>query len=469
MQAKADAGIIGLAVMGQNLALNIESRGFTTAVFNRTAERTREFVGQKCAGRRVLPAYTLPSFVASLQRPRRIILMVKAGAAVDETLRAILPRLERGDVVMDGGNSHFRDTERRQAEVQARKLDYLGCGISGGEYGALHGPSIMPGGERAAYGKLARVLTAIAARTEDGACCTYLGAGSAGHFVKMVHNGIEYAMMQTVAEVFDVMQRGWGLSTPEAQRIFFRWNQGTNKLNGYLVEITAVVLKKTDPETGRPLVDLIQDRAEQKGTGKWTSQAALDLGVPVPTITAAVDARIVSGHKADRVRIARRLGDPERRGRAASASDLKRLESGLHAAFLIAYAQGMHLLARASAEKRYGLNLAEVARIWKGGCIIRSRILTPLKRALAAKPGHLFESPLFARLIRAEVPALRAVVRAANAAAIPVPCLGSALAYYDGFRRARLPANLIQAQRDHFGAHTYERTDREGTFHTQWE
>jgi 6-phosphogluconate dehydrogenase len=467
---RADFGVVGLAVMGQNLALNAASRGFVVAVFNRTWERTEEFLAGAGRGRGLVASRTAREFVRSLRRPRRLILMVKAGRAVDEMIAQLLPYLARGDVVLDGGNSHYRDTERRGTELAKRGIRFLGTGISGGEAGALHGPSIMPGGDPRAWRTVAPVLRALAAKTQDGPCVTYLGRGSAGHFVKMVHNGIEYAMMQVLAETYDLMRNGLGLPVPKAQQTFARWSGG--RLGGYLVEITAAVLNREDEETGLPLVELILDTAAQKGTGRWTTEAALDLGVPVPTITAAVEARVLSGHKRERVAAARLL--PARAGRlpGTSAGDgLRRLEGACYAAFLIAYAQGLHLLRRASREKNYGLDLAEVTRIWTGGCIIRSRILTLLRAAYLhdRRLEHLWLSRRFVAAVKPALSDLRIVVSRAARAGIAVPGLASALAYADGLGRPRGPANLIQAQRDYFGAHGYERVDRKGTFHTRWE
>ncbi len=465
---RSDIGIIGLAVMGQNLALNMAGKGFRVSVFNRTTEVTRRFAAERAGQHPIVPCYSLEEFVASLARPRRVMLMVKAGPAVDAVLEGLWPLLEPGDVVIDGGNSHFADTDRRAQRAAAAGFRYLGSGVSGGEMGALQGPSLMPGGDRQGYEAVEPIFLRAAAQTEDGPCCTYVGAGSAGHFVKMVHNGIEYGVMQVLAECYDLMRRGLGLPLPEVQSTFARWNEG--ELRGYLVEITAEVLRWEDPETGRPLVDVILDRAEQKGTGKWTSQAALDLGVAVPTITAAVDARILSSLKAQRQEAARRLAAL---APAAGERDRRLVDDLFGAAYVAtvaAYAQGMALLATASAEKGYGLRLDEVARIWKGGCIIRSALLDPIRQALAATPElpNLLLAESLARPLRERVPALRRVVAAATAWGIPVPGLASALAYVDAYRSERLPADLIQAQRDYFGAHGYERVDRPGTFHTDW-
>ncbi len=469
-RAQSDIGLAGLAVMGQNLVLNIEGRGYAVSVFNRTRETMERFVAERCGGRNVVPCATMREFVGSLRRPRKVILMVKAGAPVDAVLANLAPLLERGDVVMDGGNSHYPDTGRRQREAQARGISFVGMGVSGGEYGALHGPSIMPGGDRKAYGKVRDILLRAAARTDDGPCCAWVGNGAAGHFTKMVHNGIEYAIMQLLAECYDIMRTGLGMGAGEAGEVFGRWDRG--ELGSYLVEISAKVLSVRDPETGKPLVDLILDRAEQKGTGKWTSQAALDLGVPVPTITAAVDARIISGHKEERAATARLLGG----GPAAVAGGgrkgvLAALEHGLYGAMMLCYAQGLHLLARASREHGYGIRLSEVCRIWKGGCIIRARMLDLLKECFVRSPGltHLLLSRPFVRTFRAHAGALRQVASLAARARIPVPAFSSAVAYRDSFARAVLPASLTQAQRDYFGAHTYERTDRQGAFHTEWE
>jgi len=465
MSDKADIAVVGMAVMGQNLALNIASRKYKAAVFNRTAERTQQVMQERGNAAGLVATYSARELARALKRPRRLILLVKAGQGVDDTIAHLLPHLDRGDIVIDGGNSHYPDTERRQADLAKKGIRFIGSGVSGGEEGALHGPSIMPGGDRDAYRHVDPIFRAIAAKTEDGACCTWLGTGSAGHFVKMVHNGIEYAMMQMLAESYDLMRTGLGYGMPEVHREFTAWNTG--RTAGYLVEISGIVTGTMDPETGKPLVDLIVDSAAQKGTGKWTTNAALDFGVPVPSITAAVDARILSGHKTDRVAIARVMPTRSRRLKGVSA---RRIEGAAYAGFLAAYAQGMHLLVRASAEKGYGLKLAEVARIWKGGCIIRSRILHILKQAYSANPSlpHLLYSPVFRRALAPALPDLRAAVGAASSAAIPVPGLSSALAYFDTLGRDRLPANLTQAQRDHFGAHTYQRTDRPGTFHSHW-
>ncbi len=466
---QSDFGVIGLAVMGQNLALNIESKGFTVSVFNRTGSKTEEFYKRRAQGKRIVPAYTLEEFVASLKRPRKIMLMVKAGPAVDAMIDALLPLLEPGDIIIDGGNSHFADTDRRVKKVEEAGLHYLGTGVSGGEYGALHGPSIMPGGSREAYDTVAPILTVTAAQTKDGPCCTYLGPASAGHYVKMVHNGIEYGIMQIIAEAYDYMKRRLGMPVPEMQEAVAEWNAA--ELESYLFEITADILSRTDEKTGNPLVEMILDRAEQKGTGKWTSQSALDLGIPVPTITAAVDARALSSFKDLRVAAAERIREPRQPEKEDKAGLLAALRSGVYLAVIASYAQGMHLLQAASEEHGYNLNLAEVARIWKGGCIIRSVLLDPIQEAYTKDPKlvNLLLDGTFAALANEHLPGLRRTVSEAAAAGIPAPALSSALAYIDSWRTARLPANLIQAQRDYFGAHTYERIDEPGYHHTEWQ
>lgn len=468
-QQKADVALVGLAVMGRNLALNIEEKGFTVAVFNRSPAPLEEFMAGEAAGRNFLPAGSLKVMVGSLTRPRRIILMVKSGPPVDAIMEVVLPLLSRGDVVMDAGNSNYHDTERRQKQADEKGISFVGMGVSGGEFGARHGPSIMPGGDRAAYAKIRRIVEKAAARTGDGPCCAFVGKGSAGHFTKMVHNGIEYAVMQVLAEAFDIMTTGLGMKTGEAREVFGKWNAGP--LSSYLVEISETVLGKTDPITGRPLVEMISGIAEQKGTGKWTTQAALDLGVPVPTITAAVDARIISGHRREREDASRVLGASSRRLGGGRGWLLSALMNAVRGSMLVSYAQGLHLLAPASRDYNYGIRLDEVCRIWKGGCIIRASLLDMLMDEYRKKPGmeHLFQSRRFSSSVRACTAPLRAVVGSAIASGIPVPAMASALSYRDSFARVRLPANLTQAQRDYFGAHTFERTDRPGVFHADWD
>ncbi|MCL4508894.1 MAG: NADP-dependent phosphogluconate dehydrogenase [Chloroflexi bacterium] len=464
------AGLIGLAVMGANLALNIASRGFQVVVYNRTAERTRQFLTGPASGTSIIGAETLSGFVAKLERPRRIILMVQAGAPVDSMLSQLTPLLEPGDAIMDGGNSFYQDTERRSKELAQKSLRYIGTGISGGEEGALHGPSIMPGGDRAAYDELfAPILTRIAAQVEDGPCCTYIGPGGAGHYVKMVHNGIEYGDMQLIAEAYALLSGGFGLSARELSDIFADWNTGI--LESYLIEITAKVLGYTDPDTGLPLVDLILDAAGQKGTGRWTSQDALQLGVPIPTIDAAVWSRNISALKTERIAAAKMLGTTRKEPLGRDEQIIGAVRDALYAAKVASYAQGMALLAAASKEYGFELNLSDLARIWKGGCIIRARLLNEIQRAFRSQPGlvNLLLDEEFRNQLLERERAWRTTVQLAAERGIPCPALSASLAYFDSYRSVRLSANLIQGQRDFFGAHTYQRTDKPGTFHTQWE
>jgi 6-phosphogluconate dehydrogenase len=465
---KCDIGLIGLAVMGQNLALNMERHGYRVAVYNRTTAKTEEFMAGPAAGKHIQPAERLADFFASLQRPRQIIIMVQAGAPVDAVIAQLRPFLQPGDLVIDGGNSFYRDTERRSEALTREGLHFLGVGISGGEEGALWGPSIMPGGPAEAYALVEPVFQAIAARVDDEPCVTYIGPRGAGHYVKMVHNGIEYGDMQLIAEAYDLLQRGLGLAAPELALIFARWNQGV--LSSFLIEITAQVLSYTDPETGKPLVDLILDTARQKGTGKWTSQDAFDLGVPVPTINAAVEGRILSAYKAERLQAASFFPEPAGRYRGEPGAFIDQVESGLYASKILSYAQGMALLAAASREYGYNLNLSEIARIWRGGCIIRARFLNDVRAAFAADSQlpNLVLAPFFRNALLERQAAWRAVLQTAIELGIPALAFSASLATFDSYRSARLPANLIQAQRDLFGAHTYERLDRPGTFHTVW-
>ncbi len=466
---KADFGVIGLAVMGQNLVLNVEDKGYTVAVFNRTAERTKGFVEQRAKGKRIVPTYTLEEFVDALARPRVILIMVKAGAPVDAVLEKLFPLLERGDLVIDGGNSHYADTERRIKEAEERGLLYLGTGISGGEYGALHGPSIMAGGHKEGYELVREIFEKIAAVGPEGPCCGYFGPGSAGHYVKMVHNGIEYAIMETIAEAYDLMKRGLSMSPAEMAEVFSDWNE--RELGGYLFEITERILRYRDPETGEPLVELILDTAKQKGTGKWSTQSALDIGTPAPTIAMAVFARIISALKEERVAASKALSGPDPALGVERGEFLEKLFGAVYLSVIAAYAQGLRQLRDASSEKGYGLDLAEAARVWMAGCIIRSVLLVPIRKALIEAPDlpMLFLVEPFKSAWEKHQGDLRYVTCLAHEHGIPTPAMDSALAFVDAYRTERLPANLIQAQRDFFGAHTYQRVDREGTFHTDWE
>jgi 6-phosphogluconate dehydrogenase len=466
---KANFGLIGMAVMGQNLALNVERNGFSVAVYNRTAARTEEFMAGPAKGKNIQAAYTVEELVDALKEPRRIMLMVKAGTPVDDTIAQLKPHLEPGDLIIDGGNSFFGDTERRAKELAEAGINYIGTGVSGGEYGALWGPSIMPGGQPEAWEAVKPIFTAIAAKVNGDPCVTYIGPRGSGHYVKMVHNGIEYGDMQLIAESYDIMKRIGGLSAAELHRVFAEWNQG--ELESYLIEITADIFAKMDDETGQPLVEVILDEAKQKGTGKWTSQNAFDLGAPTPTINAAVESRIVSAYKAERVAASQVLSGPEARFNGDRAALIRDLRDALYAAKICSYAQGFALLRAASEEYDYNLSYGEIARIWRGGCIIRAAFLDDIRAAFERKPdlSNLLMDPEFGEAVQQRQGALRRVIRTAVANGVPCLAFSSALAYFDAYRTARLPANLTQAQRDYFGAHTYRRIDKEGSFHTEWQ
>jgi 6-phosphogluconate dehydrogenase len=460
-------GVYGLAVMGQNLARNIASKGFSVALYNRTAARTERLMAEHGSEGEFVPTYGVQEFVAALERPRSILLMVKAGVPVDHAISELRPHLDPGDIVIDGGNSFFMDTRRRAAELEAAGLRFLGTGVSGGEEGALHGPSIMPGGTPEAYEQVEPVFTRIAAQVEGEPCCTYIGTDGAGHYVKMVHNGIEYADIQLIAEAYDFLRQGLGLEPGQQAEIFRQWNQGD--LESYLIQITAQVLAKQDADTGRPLVDVILDEAQQKGTGKWSSQDALDLGIPVTAITEAVFARFLSAEKAQRMRAAAALPGPRlTAGEADGLVDAVR--DALYASKVVAYAQGFEQMAAAGAEYDWNLDLGALAKIWRGGWIIRARFLGRISESFQEHPDlpSLLLAPYFVDAVRAAQDSWRRVVRTAVQIGVPTPAFSSALAYYDGYRRERSPANLIQGLRDYFGAHTYRRIDREGSFHTRW-
>jgi 6-phosphogluconate dehydrogenase len=469
---KRTFGVIGLAVMGENLALNVESRGFPIAVYNRTASKTKEFMETRAVGKDVKAAYSLEEFVQILERPRKILVMVKAGPPVDAVIEQLKPLLEEGDMIIDGGNSLYEDTERRTRDLESTtKLGFVGMGVSGGEEGALHGPSLMPGGTEFAYRELEPILTKIAAQVDDGPCVTYVGSGGAGHYVKMVHNGIEYGDMQLIAEAYDVLKNGLGLSNQQLQETFSEWNR-TDELNSYLIEITADIFKYVDPETGHHLVDLILDSAGQKGTGRWTVLSSLELGVSIPTIYAAVNARVMSAYKDERVAAAKELPGPGETYPEDAALFVDKVRDALYCSKMCSYAQGMALIAKASQEFNYNISLPESARIWKGGCIIRAGFLDKIRKAFAENPGlpNLLLAPEFKQSILDRQEAWREVLVLANKLGIPVPAFSSSLDYFDSYRRANLPQNLTQAQRDYFGAHTYERTDkpRGEFFHTEW-
>ena len=466
---KPQFGLIGLAVMGENLALNIESKGFPLAVYNRTTEKTIAFAEGRAKSKKIVPTKSLEEFVQAIQRPRTIILMVQAGKPVDEVIAQLKPLLEKDDLIIDGGNSHYKDTERRAAELEKAGILYMGSGVSGGESGALLGPSLMPGGPEVAYRRVEPMLTRIAAQVDDGPCCTYIGPRGAGHYVKMMHNGIEYGDMQLIAETYDLMSTLLGMPAPEIAEVFDRWNKGV--LSSYLIEITAKCLAYKDELTGKPLVDLILDEAQQKGTGKWASQDSFDIGMAIPTITSAVEARIISALKAERVAASKVLRGPATVSKPDKARFVAALEDALYCSKVGSYAQGLSMLRVASEEYGYNLNLAEIARIWKGGCIIRAKLLDTIKQAFQKQPGlkSLLLDPHFSSEIDRRQANWRHVIQTAVASGIPCIGMSVSLAYYDSYRRERLPANLVQAQRDFFGAHTYKRLDRDGSFHTEWE
>ncbi|GAA1825413.1 NADP-dependent phosphogluconate dehydrogenase [Actinomadura chokoriensis] len=463
---KARIGVTGLAVMGRNLARNLARHGHPVAVHNRTSSRTKALVEEFGDEGTFLPAETPEQFVASLERPRRLVIMVKAGAPTDAVIDEFAPLLEPGDMIVDGGNANFADTRRREAALRERGLHFVGTGISGGEEGALHGPSIMPGGSAESYAALGPLLEDISAKVDGTPCCVHVGPDGAGHFVKMVHNGIEYADMQLIAEAYDLLRHAAGLAPAEIAEVFRTWNTG--RLESYLIEITAEVLAHTDASTGRPFVDVILDQAEQKGTGRWTVQTALDLGVPVGGIAEAVFARSVSGHAALR-EAARNLPGPSR-GAAAGSGFADAVEKALYASKIVAYAQGFHEIQAGSAEYGWDIDLGAMATIWRGGCIIRAQFLDRIRAAYEADPGTptLLTDDHFAEAVGDAQDAWRDVVATAARLGIPAPGFSTALAYYDSLRADRLPAALTQGQRDFFGAHTYRRVDREGSFHTLW-
>jgi len=462
-------GLVGLGVMGRNLALNIERNGFPIAVWNRSPQKMHDFINEEGEGKAILGVETLSDLMASLEKPRRVILMVQAGASVDEVIDQIKPLMDPGDILIDCGNTYFTDTERRSKALEAEGFHFIGSGVSGGEEGAKWGPAIMPGGNRAAWESLSEIFYAIAAKAEDGQpCVEYMGPGGAGHYVKMVHNGIEYGDMQLISEAYDLLSRGLGLGAEELHTIFARWNEGL--LKSYLIEITADIFKTVEPETGLPLVDLILDEAGQKGTGKWTSQNALDIGVPVPTINAALQGRIISSLKKERVFAATQLPTPEQKYEGDPAELINAIENALYASKVTSYAQGLAMLRMASLEYHYDLNIRDIAKIWRAGCIIRASLLGDIMDAYERDPQlvNLMLDEAFKNAILERLEDWRKVVQIAVGLGIPVPAMSGALSYFDAYRSERLPANLIQAQRDYFGAHTYRRIDKDGVFHTQW-
>jgi 6-phosphogluconate dehydrogenase len=467
--AQADIGLIGLAVMGQNLVLNMSDRGFSVAVYNRSRATTEAFADGPAMGREILPCYSLEELVANLKPPRRVMMMIRAGDPVDQLIEQLIPLLSRGDIIIDGGNSRFTDTNRRVKTVSAAGLHFLGCGVSGGEEGARHGPSIMPGGDEAAWPEVKPIFQSIAARVDDQPCCQWVGEAGSGHYVKMVHNGIEYGDMQLISEAYHLMRRGLGLQVQDIQRIFAAWNRGV--LDSYLIEITAEILNHRD-EQGNPLLDNILDAAGQKGTGKWTGISALDMGTPLTLITEAVYARCLSSLVEERARAAQLYGARPVNFRGDAEAAVADLRDALYASKIISYTQGYMLMREAASEQGWNINYAAIALMWRGGCIIRSRFLGNIKQAFERDPAliNLLTDPFFVKAIKDSEAGWRRTVARGVELGLPLPALGSAISFFDGYRSERLPANLLQAQRDYFGAHTYERVDRPRGefFHTDW-
>jgi 6-phosphogluconate dehydrogenase len=464
----SQVGLTGLATMGANLARNMAHHGIPVAVHNRTESKTQTFIAEHGEEGPLTATGSVAEFVSAIERPRSIIVMVKAGPAVDAVIEELAPHLDEGDLVIDAGNSHFLDTRRRVGALRDRGLRFLGTGVSGGEEGALKGPSIMPGGEESAYGEVEEIFTSIAAQVDGTPCCTFVGPDGSGHYVKMVHNGIEYADIQLIAEAYDLLRHGAGLEVPEIAQTFGSWNEGD--LESFLIEITHTVLSKEDPQTGQPLVDVILDEAEQKGTGRWTSQDGLELGVPLTAITEAVFARSLSALRDQRVRAAGELAGPKPGGSRSEERLVDDVQKALYASKVVAYAQGFEQMAAASRTYEWGLDLGSMATIWRGGCIIRARFLDRIREAYDEDPEtpNLLLVPYFRDAVNEGEEAWRRVVAHAITLGIPSPAFSSALAYYDGYRRERGPASLIQGLRDFFGAHTYRRVDRDGSFHIRW-
>ena len=471
MSEACDIGLVGLAVMGENLALNIESRGYRVAVFNRTTDVVDEFIAGRAKGKNFVGCHSLEELVKALKAPRKVMLMIKAGPPVDQTIEALVPLLSKGDIIIDGGNTYYADTERRTKHVEEQGLLYIGTGVSGGEEGALKGPSIMPGGSEAAWPEVRPIFQAIAAKVgpkNDIPCCEWVGPRGAGHYVKMVHNGIEYGDMQLICEAYWMLKNALGLNNDQLYDVFAEWNRG--ELDSYLIEITRDIFKVKDPETGNYLVDQILDRAGAKGTGKWMSQLALDLGVPSTLVTEAVYARSLSAMKDARVRASKVLTGPQAVYDGPREKFIEQIRQALYASKIVSYAQGFVQLRAAAEEHDWPLNLGDCALLWRGGCIIRAVFLDRIKEAFDAEPSleNLLIAPYFRKAVADAQDAWRHVVATAAQLGIPVPAFATALAYYDGYRSERLPANLLQAQRDYFGAHTYESVDQPGAFHTDW-
>lgn len=467
--SKQQIGVIGLAVMGKNLALNIESRGYFVSVYNRSSDKTKDFLSKEAAGKNIVGTYSPEKFINSLEKPRKILLMVKAGSATDATIDSLKPYLEEGDILIDGGNTFFQDTIRRNKELETFGIHFIGTGVSGGEEGALKGPSIMPGGQKQAYELVKPILESISAKVDGDPCCTYIGPNGAGHYVKMVHNGIEYGDMQLISEAYFIMKQVLGFSAEELHEVFTEWNKG--ELDSYLIEITANIFSKIDEETGKPLIDVILDTAGQKGTGKWTSQNALDLGVPLSIITESVFARFISAMKEERVNASKLLKGPKLRTLEGKKEKfIETVRKALYFSKICSYAQGFSQMRAASEEYNWNLQYGDIAMIFRGGCIIRAQFLQKIKDAYDRNSGlaNLLLDPYFQEIVDSYQSSLRQVLTVAIEAGIPVPAFSSAIAYYDSYRTETLPANLLQAQRDYFGAHTYQRVDKEGIFHTEW-
>ncbi len=466
---KCDIGLIGLAVMGENLVLNMESKGFSVAVYNRTTEVTEKFAANRAKNKNIVPTKTMEEFVQSLSRPRKAMIMVKAGAPVDAVINQLVPLLEKGDVIIDGGNSLFTDTQRRCKELEAQGIHFVGCGVSGGEEGALKGPSMMPGGPRESWEIVAPIFRKIAAQVDGEPCCRYMGPDGAGHYVKMVHNGIEYGDMQLICEAYAILKDLLGIEAKELAEIFTEWNAG--ELNSYLIEITSQIFRKVDPDTGKPLVDVILDKAGQKGTGIWTLQSAIKQAVVISTINAAVEARVISSRKQDRVEASKILPHPAKKPFTGDKQKLiDAVRDALYASKIVSYAQGMELLAAASVDSAWDLNFGDIATIWRGGCIIRAQFLNRIKEAYERNPKlkNLLLDPFFKDIIEKTQDNWRYAICQAIEHGVAAPAFSASLAYFDSYRQARLSSNLLQAQRDFFGAHTYERVDKPGVFHTEW-
>jgi 6-phosphogluconate dehydrogenase len=466
---QCDIGLIGLGVMGENLVLNMESKGFSVAVFNRTTEVTEKFAAGRAQGKNIQPTRTMEEFVAALKKPRIAMMMVKAGPPVDAVIQQLSPLLEKGDIIIDGGNSLFTDTQRREKELQAKGIHFVGMGVSGGEEGALKGPSLMPGGSRESWEIIAPIFRKIAAQVDGEPCCRYMGPDGAGHYVKMVHNGIEYGDIQLICEAYAILKDVLEMDAAQLAEIFAEWNKG--ELESYLIEITSEIFRKIDPDTGKPLVDMILDKAGQKGTGIWTLQAAIRQSVVISTINAAVEARIISARKEERVAASKILPQPKPRKFKGNRTRLvDAVRDALYASKIVSYTQGMELLRSGSAEYQWNLNLSDIATIWRGGCIIRAKFLNRIVEAYRRDPvlHNLLLDRYFTKIIKRTQRNWRVTISTAIKFGVAIPASSASLAYFDSYRSARLPANLLQAQRDFFGAHTYERIDKPGVFHTDW-